>query len=193
MKPTSSYTKEGLKICSNCKIAKSKEFYHSNSAKWDKISNTCKECNKKAFKLRDKEKERIRRRVKYLKYKKKEIARDAVYKQNRYKTDPSFKMIRTLRVRHYQAVKAASANKNFKTVQILGCTGEELKQHIENQFTAEMNWDNHGSFWHIDHIYPLALVDWNNKEQVEKVCNYKNLQPLTVLENIRKGKTVSQK
>lgn len=192
MKPKSSYTEDGLKICSDCKVAKSKDYYYSNSRKWDSISNVCKDCTKKRDKLKDKEKEKIRRRAKYLKHKDKEIARDNLYKAKRCKIDPGFKMLRNIRRRHLQAVKAAGSNKTFRTTDLLGCTAEELKQHIENQFIINMSWDNHGSVWHIDHIYPLALVDWNNHEQVKQVCNYRNLQPLLAVENIRKGKTVNQ-
>jgi hypothetical protein len=188
MKPKSSYTENGLKICSDCKIPKSKEHYYPNIKKWDGITNICKECNKKRDKLKDKDKERIKRRAKYLKHKEKEIQRDAIYKANRSKIDPAFKLVRTLRVRHSSAVKAAGANKTFRTTKLLGCTAEQLKQHIENQFTTEMTWNNYGSFWHLDHVYPLALVDWSNVEQVNDVCSYKNLQPLPVLDNIRKGK-----
>lgn len=190
MKPKSSYTDDGLKICSDCKIAKSKSEYYSNVSVWDGITNTCKDCNKKRSRSKDKEKERIRRRIKYLKYKEKEIQKGNAYKAKRAEIDPSFRLIRTLRVRHSNAVKAARENKTFKTTELLGCTSEQLKQHIENQFITEMNWENYGSVWHIDHLYPLALVDWNNKEQVDKVCNYKNLQPLLALDNIRKGKRI---
>lgn len=191
MRPKSSYTEDGLKICSDCKLAKSKDCYYSNPIKWDGISNICKDCNKKRDKLKDKEKERIRRRAKYLKYKDKEIAKDSLYKTRRCKIDPGFKMLRNIRRRHLQAVKAAGSNKTFRTTDLLGCTAEQLKQHIENQFVVNMSWDNHGSVWHIDHIYPLGLVDWNNHEQVKQVCNYRNLQPLLAVENIRKGKTIN--
>ncbi len=192
MKPKSSYTEDGLKICSDCKVAKSKENYYSNSRKWDSISNVCKSCVKERDKLKDKDKEKIRRRAKYLKYKEKEIERDSLYKARRCKIDPGFKMLRNIRRRHLQAVKAAGSNKTFRSTDLLGCTAEELKQHIENQFIVGMSWENHGSIWHIDHIYPLALVDWSNEEQVKQVCNYKNLQPLLAIDNIRKGKIVNQ-
>ena len=188
MKQKSSYTEDGLKICSDCKIAQSKDCYYPNNKKWDGIKNICKNCDKARSRTRDKEKERIRRRIKYLKYKDKEIQRDAVYKKNRCKADPGFKMLRNLRDRHYRAVKNAFAEKKFRTTTLLGCTSKELKEHIEKQFTLEMNWENHGLIWQIDHIYPLALVDWNNEDDIKKVCHYTNLQPLLILDNIRKGK-----
>jgi hypothetical protein len=191
MKPASSYTKDGLKICSDCKIPQSKECYYSNRKKWNGIVNICKVCCRNRSKAVDKEKERIRRRIKYLKYKDKEIQRGNIYKANRCKNDPGFKMLKNLRDRHLKAVKAAKNNKTFRTTDLLGCTADELKKYIEDQFTLEMNWENHGSVWHIDHIYPLALVNWDNPEEVNKVCNYKNLRPLLALDNIRKGKSIS--
>jgi len=53
MKPVTSYTEDVLKICSDCKIAKSKDCYYSNSHKWDGIANVCKTCNCKRDKLKD--------------------------------------------------------------------------------------------------------------------------------------------
>ena len=127
---------------------------------------------------------------KYLKYKDREIRVGNIYKANRCKNDPGFKILRSIRDRHSKAVKAAKNNKTFRTTDLLGCTAEKLRQHIENQFTIEMNWNNHGSLWHIDHIYPLALVDWTNEDEVKRVCHYTNLQPLLAIDNIVKGKSI---
>lgn len=190
MKPVTSYTEDGLKICSDCKIAKSKDCYYPNPHKWDGIANVCKTCNCKRDKLKDKEKEKVRRRLKYLKYKDREIQRDSAYKKNREELDPSFKLMRRLRDRHSKAVKASGAGKNFRTTDLLGCSAEVLRIHIESQFSIDMNWENYGKVWQVDHIHPLSLVDWNNSEEVELVCNYKNLQPLLVYENISKGNKI---
>lgn len=151
----------------------------------------CKTCDCKRSRSRDKDKERIRRHIKYLKYKERELQSNDAYKKNRFKNDPAFKMIRCIRDRHSQAVKAAGANKRFRTTDLLGCTAEELKQHFEKQFIDIMTWENHGIIWQIDHIYPLALVDWSDSSKVAKVCHYTNLQPLTVQENLSKGNRLS--
>ena len=48
-----------------------------------------------------------------------------------------------------------------------------------------MTWENHGD-WHYDHIIPLASA--NTVEELEKLCHYKNIQPLWAKENIAKVK-----
>ena len=47
-----------------------------------------------------------------------------------------------------------------------------------------MTLENHGE-WHIDHIMPLASA--KTKEDVIRLNNYINLQPLWAEDNLRKG------
>jgi hypothetical protein len=79
----------------------------------------------------------------------------------------------------------AGKYKPLSTVKSLGCSPEELKNHLEKLFyphpkTGEpMSWSNRGSRgWHVDHIISLAKFDLTDPEQFKKACNYKNLQPL---------------
>ena len=63
--------------------------------------------------------------------------------------------------------------------EVIGCTPEELKVHIESQFIDGMSWDNWGigkgrTMWHVDHIKAL-----NNGGS----HHYTNLQPLWALDN----------
>ncbi len=76
-------------------------------------------------------------------------------------------------------------NKEKKSIEYLGCTIEEFKQHIEEQFKEGMSWDNHGE-WHIDHITPLKYGNPTLEEVVERL-HYTNTQPLWAAENIAKG------
>ena len=41
---------------------------------------------------------------------------------------------------------------------LFGCSGRELKAHIQNQFAKGMNWQNYGT-WHVDHIKPVKKFD----------------------------------
>lgn len=76
-----------------------------------------------------------------------------------------------------------------KTHELIGCTYEQLKQHIIKQFQPGMTWENRGVYtWHIDHIKPLALFDLSKKEEQLKVNHYTNFQPLWAIDNIKKGK-----
>ena len=49
-----------------------------------------------------------------------------------------------------------------------------------------MTWDNWGEVWHLDHNFPLAAADLEDRTEFLAVCNWRNLQPLTVKENLEK-------
>lgn len=52
-----------------------------------------------------------------------------------------------------------------------------LKNHLEKQFTSEMNWENYGTYWDIDHVIPLSW--FKTQEQIiNKGWAINNLQPL---------------
>ena len=106
---------------------------------------------------------------------------------NRRRTDPNFKILTLLRSRIGKVLKGH--NKYSATVELLGCTIEELWTHLENKFTEGMTRENHGK-WHIDHIMPCASFDLTKPEQQAKCFHYTNLQPLWALDNTRKGKNV---
>jgi 5-methylcytosine-specific restriction endonuclease McrA len=76
-------------------------------------------------------------------------------------------------------------NKTQKSVDYLGCSIQEFKQHIEVQFKEGMTWENHGK-WHIDHIIPLKYNNPSIEEIMERL-HYKNTQPLWARENRVKG------
>ena len=78
--------------------------------------------------------------------------------------------------------------KTAHTMEIVGCTTEELRAYFEMRFKSGMCWDNYGiRGWHIDHIRPCASFDLTDPEQ-QRICfNYTNLQPLWAEENQRKG------
>lgn len=109
--------------------------------------------------------------------------------QNAYyankRRDPLYKLAHNLRSRLYDFLKGKVKHKN--TESLTGCSFEELKKHLENQFEPGMTWDNYGSHWSIDHIEPLISIDPNDKIAIERVANYLNLRPLTISENSRKA------
>lgn len=82
--------------------------------------------------------------------------------------------------------KILGSNKNTTTFEIIGCTPQQLKEHLETQFKCGMSWDNHGLFgWHIDHIIPLSSA--KTEEELYQLCHYTNLQPLWAKDNLRKS------
>jgi len=117
------------------------------------------------------------------------IARMRKYVRKRRKTDPVFKLRMNLRSRLRAGLKAGG--RSPRLLRLIGCTWEDLLKHIESQFTDKMSWDNYGSYWHLDHIIPLAAFDLNNAEHLNACCHWTNLQPLEKSENLRKKHSMS--
>lgn len=105
------------------------------------------------------------------------------YKKKRQK-DPLFRLRWNLRNRLKNMLKVKSWHKDNKTADIIGCTLEELKYHIESKFTQGMTWQNYGK-WELDHIIPVSKA--TTKEELYKLNHYSNLQPLWKLDNIKKS------
>ncbi len=104
---------------------------------------------------------------------------------NKYRTDPSHKIKSVIQASLYQML----TDKSNPSLWYIGCSIEELKQHLESQFTSNMNWDNHGQYgWHIDHIKPVNTFDLTDEEQLKRCWHYTNLRPLWWDENLRRPK-----
>lgn len=191
-------------------LFKNKKYYEKNK---DKILLYRKEYSK-----RNEEKEKERRRKIYLEnaefkkqnrkeyyYKNRESCIKSVndYLQNnkpkvrakqrenhhkKIKSDFRYKMMKLLRGRLTGAIKAQGFRKNSKTMDLIGCSIDFLKNHLQAQFKDGMNWDNHGlKGWHIDHITACANFDLSKEEDQKKCFHYTNLQPLWWHENIKKS------
>jgi hypothetical protein len=86
----------------------------------------------------------------------------------------------------YSTLKRMDTKKSDHTIKLLGYSADDLKLHIENQFTEGMSWDNHGE-WHIDHIKPIKAF-FNEGVTDPKIINsLSNLQPLWAKDNLSKG------
>lgn len=110
----------------------------------------------------------------------------AEYQKARLKADPLFRLASSLRCRMRLAFKSQRAEKTRATLDLVGCTKEELRQHLASQFRDGMTLENHGKVWHIDHIRPCASFDLSDPNQVTLCFHYSNLQPLFAGENLRK-------
>ena len=100
-------------------------------------------------------------------------------RKERYKTNPDYRLKMIIRSRLH---KALSRNKTNSSFEYVGCDVAFLKKWLEFRFDENMNWDNFGTYWHIDHILPIAAFDTTNKS--EHICfHWTNLQPLESIEN----------
>ena len=103
--------------------------------------------------------------------------------------DVKFRILNNLRTIIYRALKKSKKSKTTK--ELVSCSLEELKQHLEKQFTLGMNWKNYGFGWHIDHIKPCASFDLSKPDEQKKCFHYTNLQPLWATENFKKNKNIT--
>jgi hypothetical protein len=189
------------KRCNKCKKEKPFEDFNKDKSRKDGLSYRCKSCQKTLHSNHYKKntKERcLQNKEWYEKNKDQRLKKCAEYYQNnkdkkneyqkmRRKTHPQSKIAERLRGRIWQALKGNA--KTHNTIQLLGCSVEDLKTYLENNFKNGMNWENYGTDgWHIDHIKPCALFNLT-KEQDQLLCfNYTNLQPLWAKDNLQKGK-----
>ena len=108
--------------------------------------------------------------------------------QDRRQVDINFNLKQLLRGRLYKAVKAQNTNKSNSVISLVGCSIEDLKKHIEKQFTVGMSWENYGvKGWHMDHIIPCSYFDLSDPEQQKQCFHYANIQPLWASDNLKKS------
>ncbi len=108
-------------------------------------------------------------------------------------SDASFRLRSNLASLITVSIRKRFGAKAHKTTDLIGCTVDELRQHLEARFTDDMSWDNYGrDGWHIDHIRPCASFDLTDPKQQRQCFHYTNLQPLWAADNIRKGAKCEQ-
>lgn len=108
------------------------------------------------------------------------------YRKKKRDSDSSYRLLINMRSRLYQAIKSGRGTKSLKTKELIGCSVEDLKRHLESQFTEGMTWENYGE-WHVDHIKPCASFDLTIDNEQKGCFHYSNLQPLWAKDNQMKG------
>lgn len=173
--------------CKNCEKARKRQHYHqggySESMRLKQPSRLTYNreyhhrnkniIHERQRKWRSANTERIRDRLK--RYYKENIQRNLSVK---------------LRKRIKDALKYT--RKSISTAELIGCSIEQLKTHIESQFVNGMNWNEYllGRI-HIDHKVPLAAFDLRDVNQQKIAFHWLNLQPLWRQDNLQKGKSIS--
>lgn len=69
-----------------------------------------------------------------------------------------------------------------------GYSTQQLKTHLEAQFTKDMNWERfrQGEI-HIDHIVPISSFDLSNVDELRSAWAITNLRPLWAKDNLIKS------
>lgn len=197
---------ETTRKCSVCNNYKKFEHYSKCTNCSQGIYGVCKECesiSSKKYRIENKEKlkeskhrdylknseDYKRRSKKYVKNNKDRINQNRrVWKKNKINSDPLYKLstdVRRLLWMSFNKSLDGRVIKNSKSIDILGCSFEEFKIHIESQFLSWMNWENHGDCceiltyncsWDLDHIIPISHA--KTEEELYLLNHWSNFQPL---------------
>ena len=108
------------------------------------------------------------------------------------RSDPVCRLQENVSRMVYAAIKRGGQTKGGSTFDYLPYTPKQIREHLENQFDDKMSWDNYGSYWHLDHIYPKSLLPYDSMDHPNfyKCWTLENLQPLEASENIIKSNNV---
>lgn len=112
-------------------------------------------------------------------------------RSERRESDPNYLIRERLRsmIRRNANDCATHGDVNFRINDALGYSCEDLKSHIEKQFTEGMSWSNY-SEWHIDHIIPLAAMVNSGVSDPKAMHCLSNLRPIWAKENQSKSDNI---
>lgn len=198
---------EAVKRCTKCKEIHDVQLFRPHKRSADGLGYWCRHCESHASKLRARRAyarnpEPIRQAAYEWRKKNPEKVRQMKAadwnslpqerRQERYraswaaiKADPAKRLHKAMRWRLWSSL--VGRNSGRRTFEILGYSLDELRAHLERQFTKGMSWDNYGE-WHVDHIVPLAEFGGLEIESPEfrRAWALTNLRPLWAQENLRK-------
>jgi hypothetical protein len=167
------------KFCNKCGVLTPIDDFYIRLKSKDNHRNECKTC----FNLL-----RIEPRKLYKKKNRKVLQeKDMKYRKERMRTDSLYRAKTDARNIVRKALTERGYSKKSKTEEILGCSFLEFKNHIESQFSPNMNWENRNE-WHIDHIIPLDFGI--TESEILKLNHYKNLRPLWEKDNLSKSNII---
>ena len=173
----------GKKLCISCNDIKELNRFSKNIRHIDGYLNICKDCfneRKHNHYIDNIDNMLIKNRIlknNYTKNNKEKVnEQQRNYYHNKFKHTNKHQFI--WRSMLSSTLRRFGKKKEGYTIDLLGYSAKELKEHIETLFLPTMTWDNHGTEWHIDHIKPVSSFDKNT--DVKIVCSLSNLQPLFI-------------
>jgi hypothetical protein len=199
------------KVCDKCEINYPINNYRKYSE--DKFGRTCKKCLNELDKIRKKnfrqkkaentiakcekcqEEKALNKFAKLKKFYKKKICISCYPKflteqktewcKKEHNTNMNYRIKKSLAARLRSVLV-----KNDSTMNYIGCNIQYLREWFEYNFTNEMNWDNYGSYWSIDHIIPVCKFNLIVEDEKFKCCNWSNMMPVTVKYNSSKKQII---
>jgi hypothetical protein len=171
------------KVCRICNIDKSIDEYLIRTDRTDRAYRSdCKVCysilhNNSSKKYRQNNKPLLREKNK-------------IYHKKRLEVDELYKLKVSTRNLIRKSLTKKGYVKSSRTYEILGCSYEDFKLHLENLFLPGMSWDNR-KYWHIDHIIPLDFA--LNEDELLQLNYFTNLRPLWENMNLEKSNSILEK
>jgi hypothetical protein len=170
--------REYCKICEKNKRHKRDVKYRDNNR--NKVNDSVK-------KYRENNKEKIKEYdKKYRQNNKEKINKKNRIWRNKVSKDPYYIIKNNTSKMISKVIKRNGYSKKSKTNEILGCSYEEFKEHIESKWEDWMNWNNYGNpkdgileenkTWDIDHVVPISSAE--TEDDIIKLNHFTNLQPL---------------
>ena len=184
------------KTCTKCGQC---EKHNKNKRKRDGLQSQCVQCDKahrvankdhkKKYDEEHKDKIRAYKKTWYQENREERIAQKIEYNRNRYQTDDAYRLLTNCRTRLSHALKGES--KTAKTLELIGCTADELVDHLERTMSPEVRaLRDEGVDIVVDHIIPCAAFDFSIPEH-QRICfHYTNLQYLDAPTNMSKSDTL---
>lgn len=191
------------RFCNKCEKTKPirkfdprESIYNKNNEPLYLRYSTCRKCNdstktpEKVKSYRKTTKQRRKENGKVAKYNEKYKPKRNENERLKCRNDPIYKIMKTLRNRASQIM----VKNNIKTTgkcKLIGMTKEEYHEFLTFMMETiddDMNIDNHGAYWHIDHVIPcdtFKFADLN--DPMIKMCfGWFNTQPMKKELNIAK-------
>ena len=196
-----------LKMCDKCAQTKPIDKYRKRSE--NLYAKTCKKCMNEMDKIRKKnlrqkkaetflakcekcnEEKVLKDFAKLKKFYKKKICNSCYpdflrdqkteWCRNESKINMNYRLKKSLAARLRNVLFKTDTTMNY-----IGCNIQYLREWFEFNFNSEMNWDNYGCYWSIDHIIPVCKFDLTIEDEKLKCWNWTNLMPVTVKYNSSK-------
>ena len=190
-----------VKFCKKCDTSRPLLDFSRDKCKRDGRRTVCKKCDtiyakknnykykeqRKKWSINNKEKIAELRQTPHALAVKKQYDKEYQKIRNfRYANDAEYKILILLRSRLGKAIRAQHTSKTADTRSLVGCTIDELWDHLKKQFKPWMTVENHG-LWEIDHIIPCIKFKLLCPLQQVLCFHFTNLQPLKKEENRSKG------
>lgn len=134
------------------------------------------EANRELINAKSRERSRTEKRRAYIRE----------WESRKAATDPAFVLNRRMKQAIRVALQGGKCGRSWES--LVGYTVDDLRAHLERQFTKGMTWENMGE-WHVDHIVPKASFNYARVDDPDfRACwGLLNLRPMWGVENMSKG------